>query len=42
MTDKKVYQPKDTGKLTNIHYGSPEKDDRLEKALTEQGTEKLK
>lgn len=38
---KKGYQPKDTGKLTNFHYGT-EKDRRDEEALTESGQQPMK
>ncbi|WP_268911929.1 hypothetical protein [Aquibacillus kalidii] len=38
---KKTYQPKDTGKLTNFHYGT-DKDERQEDALTQNGTVNMK
>ncbi|MCT2535759.1 hypothetical protein NC661_07505 [Aquibacillus koreensis] len=39
MADK-PFQPKDTGKLTNFHYGT-DKDDREEEALTTEGTKDM-
>ncbi|WP_226038229.1 hypothetical protein [Aquibacillus saliphilus] len=39
--DKKPYQPKDSGKLTNFHYAT-EKDRRDEEALTTEGTKEMK
>ncbi|WP_407268478.1 hypothetical protein [Radiobacillus sp. PE A8.2] len=36
----KSFQPKDTGKLTNMHYGS-KKDKREEEALTDQGVKNM-
>ncbi|WP_281279568.1 hypothetical protein [Aquibacillus sediminis] len=39
--NKKTFQPKDTGKLTNVHYGT-KKDDRQETAMTEEGTKNMK
>lgn len=41
MKDKNVVQPKDTGKLTNFHYGS-KKDHRSEKVHMEDGEKKVK
>lgn len=41
MKDNQVFQPEDTGKLTNFHFGS-EKDHRTEKGRTKNGEKKLK
>ncbi|MBE4908445.1 hypothetical protein IMZ08_10295 [Bacillus luteolus] len=35
--EKETFQPKDTGKLTNKHYGM-EDDKRTEEVLTDHGT----
>jgi hypothetical protein len=37
---KETFQPKDTGKLTNFHYGSAE-DKRKEEAITSKGDQHL-
>jgi hypothetical protein len=39
--EKEAFQPKDTGKLTNTHYGM-EDDKRNEEALTDHGTVDIK
>lgn len=38
---EKSYQPIDTGKLTNVHYGGKE-DQREEKAMTSEGLKSMK
>ncbi|MDF0725508.1 hypothetical protein PY093_02125 [Cytobacillus sp. S13-E01] len=40
MEKEEQFQPKDTGKLTNYHYGTKE-DRRTEEALTNDGTVKM-
>ncbi|WP_268877710.1 hypothetical protein [Priestia abyssalis] len=41
MNQKGQYQPEDTGKLTNFHYGT-QKDRRKPEALTPEGTKEMK
>ena len=41
MNKKRQYQPEDTGKLTNFHYGT-EKDKRKSGALSPENTKNMK
>ncbi|WP_281175705.1 hypothetical protein [Alkalihalobacterium bogoriense] len=41
MAKEKQYQPKDTGKLTNIDYGTKE-DKRKQEVVTPEGTKEMK